>query len=65
MGAQIHPDDQPNGVGPSQHPSLHCREDNFYLLQCLILTILAQYMLWQRLKRAILLMVVTVTLLAW
>jgi len=47
--------DHPDGVGPSHHPSLHCphHEDDFYLLQCLILTFLAQDMLSQRLKTAI------------
>ena len=44
------------GVGPSHHPSLQFphREDDFYLLQCLILTFLAQDMLSQRLKTTIL-----------
>ena len=48
--------DHPDGVGPSHHPSLHCphHEDDFYLLQYLILTFLAQDMLLQRLKTAIL-----------
>jgi len=50
--------DHPDGVGPSHHPSLHCphHEDDFYLLQCLILTFLAQDMLSQRLKTAIFVM---------
>ena len=48
--------DHPDGVGPSHHPSLHCphHEDDFYLLQCLILTFPARDMLSQRLKTAIL-----------
>ena len=39
--------DHPDGVGPPHHPSLHCphHEDDFYLLQCLILTFLVQDML--------------------
>ena len=51
--------DHPDGVGPSHHPSLHCphHEDDFYLLQCLILTFLVRDMLSQRLKTAILVMV--------
>ena len=53
--------DHPDGVGPSHHPSLHCphHEDDFYLLQYLILTFLARDMLWQRLKMAILVTVAT------
>ena len=48
--------DQPDGVRPSHHPSLHCPhpEDTLCLLQCLILTFLARDMLLQRLKTAIL-----------
>ena len=48
--------DHPDGVGPSHHLSLHCPhcEDDFYLLQCLIFTFLAQDMLSQRLKTTIL-----------
>ena len=53
--------DHPNGVGPSHHPSQHCphHEDDFCLLQCLILTFLAQDMLSQRLKMAIMVTVAT------
>ena len=45
--------DHPDGVGPIHHPSLHCpnHEDDFNLLQCLILI---RDMLSQRLKTAIL-----------
>ena len=41
------------------HPSLHCphHKDDFYLLQCLILTFLARDMLSQKLKTEILVMV--------
>ena len=44
---------------PSHHPSLHCPhcEDDFCLLQCLILTFLARDMLSLRIKTAILVMV--------
>ena len=51
-----HLPDHPDGVGPSHYPSLKCPhcEDDFYLLKCLILTFLAQDMLSQRLKTAIL-----------
>ena len=35
--------DHPDGVGPSQHPSLHCPHpvDDFRLLKCVIITFLA------------------------
>ena len=44
------------GVRPSHHPFLHCphSEDDFCLLQCLILTFLAWDIVSQRLKTAIL-----------